>query len=362
MIKTTYATKDATLYEATASMNTGNDEILELSKDVSGSYGALARSRVIVQFDTETLSASMADQGFTAEENNIKYFVKLFISEEQDAAAEYDIALRAVRTSFTRGTGRKTNLPITTNGVSWTYRNGESDLATAWSTPGGDFYDTAGAASASFKYVQGDIEVDVTDIVEFWNTTAITTLPKGALWVMRSGSQETDITDYGTQFYYSSNTNTIYPPRLEVRYDNASHAFQATSGSVVSVGDEIEVQPRLRPEYRQNSVERIFVDTSIKGGARSQVGGVGDAYNRFLPQSSSYAIIDNATGEYVHNHDPIYTYIGRTGNAQNYFDIDMNGLFPERYYTVELKVNHYTGTAVVATRYYKSKTIFKVVK
>ena len=86
MIKTTYATKDATLYEATASMNTGNDEILELSKDVSGSYGALARSRVIVQFDTETLSASMADQGFTAEENNIKYFVKLFISEESQVS------------------------------------------------------------------------------------------------------------------------------------------------------------------------------------------------------------------------------------------------------------------------------------
>ena len=47
MIKTLFPTQDASLYEASESLNTGNDELLEVMKSVSGSYGALARSRAL---------------------------------------------------------------------------------------------------------------------------------------------------------------------------------------------------------------------------------------------------------------------------------------------------------------------------
>ena len=55
MITSIFATKDATLYEATESLNTGNDAVLEVSKvgDVSGSQLAknfLFNTRALVQF------------------------------------------------------------------------------------------------------------------------------------------------------------------------------------------------------------------------------------------------------------------------------------------------------------------------
>ena len=46
-----FAEKDATLYQATGSMNTGLDEILEVRKDVDETATSINVSRALVQFD-----------------------------------------------------------------------------------------------------------------------------------------------------------------------------------------------------------------------------------------------------------------------------------------------------------------------
>ena len=46
-----FAEKDATLYEATSSMNTGLDEILEIRKDVSPTGATIDVSRILIKFD-----------------------------------------------------------------------------------------------------------------------------------------------------------------------------------------------------------------------------------------------------------------------------------------------------------------------
>lgn len=363
MIKTIYPSKDTTLYQASESANTGNDEILEITKYVSSSFGPISTTRPALQFDTSVVSASLSSQGIntTAGSGSLKWYLKLFISEEEDIQNDNSIVIHPLRESWIKGSGRSTHYPLTTDGAGWKYRDGNT-TATTWTAEGGYFLSGAHTSESviqSFSGVQSDIEVDVTDMVESWSDG---TLSNNGIILKRSGSQETDSTIYGSQYYYSRNTNTIYSPRLEARYDDASHAFSATNGAVITVSNEVDVQPRLRPEYKQTSQERIFIDTFLKGGARSQAGSVGTAYRHYLPQSSSYAIIDNATGEYVYNHDVDYTYVGRTGTTKNYIDIDMNGLFPERFYALEFKVNYYSGTSVIATRYYKSNTLFKVVK
>ena len=75
MIKTIFPSKDATLYEHTASMNTGLDPILEIRKDISGSGGDLMRSRAVIQFDTSTISASLSEQGINTgtDSGSLKY-------------------------------------------------------------------------------------------------------------------------------------------------------------------------------------------------------------------------------------------------------------------------------------------------
>ena len=361
MIKTLFPTKTATLYEATASLNTGHDEVMDIIKVISGSGGDLKRSRPIIQFDTTAISASLSAQGITTanESGSLKYFLKMFISEEQDLAAEYKLGFHALRQPWTAGTGRLENLPQTTDGCSWTYSTGVT-ANELWSPPGGRFHEVAvGATDQTFSNVSSDIEVDITTMVESWHDGSADNF---GILIKLSGSQETDINEYGKLSFFSKHTNTIYPPRLEVRYDDSSHAFTTTTGSVATINDSIKVTPRIRPEYVRGGTERIFVDTVKQYGARSQANSVGQYSRTFLPQSSSFAIIDNATGEKIINHDATYTYIGRTGNTLNYFDLDTTALFPERYYGIEIKTNYYSGTNVIATRFYNCKTYFKVVK
>ena len=47
----TFADKDATLYQASSSMNTGLDEILEVRKDVSDTGASVNASRILIKFD-----------------------------------------------------------------------------------------------------------------------------------------------------------------------------------------------------------------------------------------------------------------------------------------------------------------------
>ena len=54
-----YAEKDATLYSRSGSQNTGIDEILEVTKDVSSSGVVQGVSRVVIKFDTTYISQSV---------------------------------------------------------------------------------------------------------------------------------------------------------------------------------------------------------------------------------------------------------------------------------------------------------------
>ena len=47
----TFADKDTTLYQASSSMNTGLDEILEIKKDVSDTGASVNVSRILIKFD-----------------------------------------------------------------------------------------------------------------------------------------------------------------------------------------------------------------------------------------------------------------------------------------------------------------------
>jgi hypothetical protein len=60
--------------------------------------------------------------------------------------------------------------------------------------------------------------------------------------------------------------------------------------------------------------------------------------NYYLPTSSYYAIKDLDTNEFVIDFDETYTKISADSEG-NYFKIFMNGLQPERYYTILIKTN-----------------------
>ena len=54
-----YATKDTTLYEASQSLNSGLDEILEIRKDMNDSGTIIYVSRALIKFDLTYISSSI---------------------------------------------------------------------------------------------------------------------------------------------------------------------------------------------------------------------------------------------------------------------------------------------------------------
>ena len=72
----TFADKDATLYQASSSMNTGLDEILEVRKEVSDTGATINVSRVLIRFDLTYISASIVRSAIT----NPSFYLNLEIS------------------------------------------------------------------------------------------------------------------------------------------------------------------------------------------------------------------------------------------------------------------------------------------
>ena len=154
--------------------------------------------------------------------------------------------------------------------------------------------------------------------------------------------------------YYSIDTNTIYPPHLEIKWDDyiysTSSAIQVLSGSSLYINlDENpgtfhpESLNRFRLNVREEYPKRVFQTSSIY------------TTQHYLPTSSYYAVKDLDTNEFVVDFDSDYTKIS-ADESSNYFDIYMNGLEPERYYKILIQVDNGTSTKIYDNDYY-----FKVI-
>tara|TARA_R110001583_G_scaffold13766_4_gene58732 strand:- start:38047 stop:39126 length:1080 start_codon:yes stop_codon:yes gene_type:complete len=359
MIKTIYPLKDTTLYALTASMNSGIDEILDIQKEVSAS-GANNHetSRILLQFDTSTISSSLSTRSIHTGSalGSLKYYLKMFIAEEKSVPLDYTLSVHPVRESWEMGVGRRYNVPSTKEGASWTYRDGET-VATAWTDAGGYFHTgshTSESTHQIFSNVQGDIDIDVTNIIESFHNG---TLTNNGIIVKRSGSQESDGVDYGTLSYYSKETNTIYPPRLEARYDDTPTVV-TSSMTAISSNDDVKLTAQLLPEYTWKSETRIEIIAEPRFPTRSQNTAVSSTTVYNLPVSSSYSIKDVTTGETVIDYDSTGTLLAI--NNKHYIDVDTTSLFPERYYTIQIKVPDLIFTNSV--QYFDIPTKFKVVR
>ena len=364
MIKTIFPTQDTTIYNTTASMNTGIDEILELTKVISGSTGALKRSRALLQFDFSEISSSLAARGITtsSDAGNLRYFLKMYIAQEKDVPNDYSISIHPLRSSWVGGLGRSTNVPVTEEGCSWTYRDGVT-AGTTWADAGGYFITGAeplpvakSIFSQSYTNIEGDIEVDITSFV---HRTLNGTFENNGLIVKRSGSQETDSSEYGTLQYFSRETNTIFPPRIEARFNSTTDTTRVTgSMATASADDLLTVTALTFPEYKRDTETRIELDIQPKFPVRSQ-GLQASATTRYsLPTGSTYAICDQATGEKIIPHTTTGSLIAC--NNKHFIDVDMSSLFPERYYTIQIKVPDLLFNG--SEQYFDTDTYFKVVK
>ena len=150
--------------------------------------------------------------------------------------------------------------------------------------------------------------------------------------------------------FYSVDTNTIYPPELQFKWDDFTH----TTSSAISTISTTEIALSLDNNpgtFRRDSVHKFRVNCRPQFPTRTYQTASYFTQRNYLPTSSYYAVKDLDTNEFVINFDDTYTKIS-ADTTSNYFTLYMNGLEPERYYKLMFKVVLDGETIVLDDNYY----------
>lgn len=335
--------------------NFGQDAILELKKNFWNKDFDY-QTRALISFagsDFTNMSQSIVDGDITSP----KFYLRLYEAKgTQDLTTEYKLAAFPLSQSWDEGTGEFGDSPKVTNGVSWENRNyypGSTEVS--WSADGGDsrhgghyVSGSGNEAFQSFSYESPDIEMDVTDIVDNW----LDETNNNYGFILRfSGSQETDDETYGQLKFFSRHTNTIYSPKLEVRWDDHVPCTGSNTGSLLVADlsgdtDNVLYMKYLRESYKEDEKVKFRVMPRERYIQKTFSTSVQTVTGSFIPEGSgSYSIIDMATGETV---IPFNAYTSMScDSTSNYFTQWMDGFYPYRVYKIIYKLKHNDGQEII---------------
>lgn len=355
-----FATKDATIYSGYPLMNTGLDEILEFNKvnnvDESGSNS----SRILIQFSDDDINTVVTNYATAS----FKCYLRLFLANAQTLPTDFTIIANPISGSWDNGTGRYQDNPQTENGVSWQYQL--SSGSSQWSTSsfvdttasfqvdnkgGGTWYTSSFSTQSFGIYTDKDINIDVTNIILQFVSSSI---QNNGIILRISGSLEFDENYSFIVNYFSRDTNTVFPPLLEFKWDDSSFVTGSpavavgTTNLIVSLGNN-------KGEYNENEIYRFRVNVRDQFPVRTFTTSSIYTTPKYLPSSSYYAVKDVKSDLTIIDFDSTYTKLSYDGQG-NYFDIYMNGLEPQRYYKILIKTV-ISGSTIV----YDNEQFFKIV-
>lgn len=350
--------KDATMYSAYPTTNTGLDQILEIQNTTSSLNDSAQVSRILVQFPLSEMQNTIALAGGPG---SYKAYLRMFVANTTTLPDSYELYAYPVSQSWEAGTGRFLYNPPDTSGVTWT----QSDNNNNWGTssfianttasfqsdaPGGGTWYELIEDSQSFSINETkDLNIEVTDIVGNFNNEQI--VNSGIILKMQDSYEFNASSSFSLKFF-SKDTHTIYPPQLEIRWDDSSYSTGAlsvltTDNTVITLGNNVG-------SYNTNTTYQFRVNARPTYPVRQFVTQSVYTLNSALPSSSYYAIQDLDTGEYVVDFDNDYTKISCDSNG-NYFKLYMAGFQPERYYKVLIKSSFDDGSTVVFDNDYTFK-------
>ena len=370
-----FSESDTTIYQATGSSNTGLDEILEVTKTMSTAGSNVKVSRVLIKFDITDISGSIVDGTIT----NPKFYLNMYDANSQNLTTSQELYAYPVSSSWVEGEGTFSDSPSTLDGASWKYRDGNTNKS-FWSgsanEPEGGAWFSDYYASQSFEFETTDMRMDVTPIVNKWLDG---TYVNDGFIIKRSGSfnNEDSNTDEGSSVrlgefrFFSRNTHTVYPPKLEIEwFDSKWSAGSLDALSSTELEDLSFYMKSLRPEYKEeskvkfrivgrakyptksfsNTASEYLTVKTLPSGSVENIGGDGTYYSVRDTQTED-TIIPYGTGSLV-----------SCDSTGNYFNLWMNGLQSERYYKFEFKVISGSNTVDETIQYYDDDFVFKVVR
>jgi hypothetical protein len=354
---------DASVYLQQPEQNAGLDELLEVGKLYYGDIKDIYRT--FVKFDISPISSSIVSGEISG---SWKAYLKLYAAKSEAIPLEYTIYANAVSQSWSMGTGTKFD-GLTTNGISWKYRDGVSKWqdnttgGTAIFAPGttgsanaeGGTWYTGSQATQSFSYEPDDIRMDVTGIVSMWLSGSI---PNNGFIVRHGLSNESNSLDYGVLRFYSKESSTIYEPRLEMVWND--QVFN--TGSLLPISGTVEsdvfeatkvVFFNLKRKYLTDTKAKIRLKGRDQFPTKSFEAFEYDQ-NKYLPTSSYYQIEDFVTNEIIVPFGE-YSKISCDG-ISNYFYLDTTSYPIHRTYTIKVKLEIDGVTEI-----YDEKITFEVV-
>ena len=111
--------KDTTIYRHPNrnTLNTGNDEILELVKEKGTTNSLYYPSRILLQFSNTDIQTAINKS------NNFTSSLQLFSTEHKNLSSEQSVEVFPISQSWNEGTGRYSNIPTSSDGCSWIYKD-----------------------------------------------------------------------------------------------------------------------------------------------------------------------------------------------------------------------------------------------
>ena len=151
--------------------------------------------------------------------------------------------------------------------------------------------------------------------------------------------------------FFSRQTNTIYSPKLELRWDDHLPATGSNTGSLTALDlsgqtENYVYQLHKRESYKETETVKFrfgarkrYIDKSFTTSVQTVSG------SYFAEGSASYSIIDMGTNEDV---VPFSAYTTMSCDTISpYFKQDLNAFEPNRAYKILIKVKHHDGQVIV---------------
>ena len=363
-------------------MNTGKDEILELVKERGTTNSRHYPSRILIKFKNEEIKSVISDTIGSAifNDGTTKANLQLTTVQPQTLTTILNIEAFAVSQSWHEGSGRYSNLPTSSNGVTWKFRD-NNVTKSPWPTSsfqagttgsiisgsglekgGGSWY-TGSGFNGSQQFLNSDsldINMDVTSIVQkhsaslFAGDTYPTGVTNNGFVIKHPDSvEENTSSSFGEMQYFSVDTHTIYPPKLCFKWDDSVHTKQSVSKKSGSLNVTLY---KNKQEFNQNDEALLRIHVRDKYPNRTFSTTSNYLNVGYFTTSSYYSIRDAYTEEEVIPFDDNFTKISADSEGM-YFKLYMKGLQPERYYRILFKNKNNDGTTIYDDDYH-----FKVVR
>jgi hypothetical protein len=348
------ASKDASVYLQQPNQNTGFDEILEISKVYYGNVKDV--SHTLLKFEVGYISKSISEQ-------SIKLDMATLIlkeTESEEIPLEYTIYANPIFGNWEMGTGTRFD-NITTAGVTWNYREGDSKLewiengfeanttASINDGSGGTWYTNYGS-SQSFNYQTADINMNVKSILTAWMSGSI---QNNGIILKYSTENESDTQDYGILKFFSKETNTIYQPKIQIVWDD--QIFATASLSALTANDIKVGVTNLKKEYKVGSEVKLKIFGRELYPLKTFTNTFSYETVKYLPQTTYYQIKDvNSDDVIIPFSDYSKVSCDETGN---YIKINFSNWEAGRTYKIEFKVDN-DGDI----QYFDNDTTFSLIK